>query len=117
MAKQHPDVVAGFISMGSTNLKVAHDRKLQGMLHVCPGVRLPPEPSSTSASVALLADESKQDQLGQCYKTPLQAIRDDGADVIVVGRGIYDAPDILHEAKRYQQAGWSAYKERLAAKT
>lgn len=47
------------------------------------------------------------DSLGQTYNTPEKAIAA-GADVIIVGRGIYQADDSRAEAEKYRAAGWSA---------
>lgn len=54
------------------------------------------------------------DSLGQQYRTPHQVIVESGCDLIIVGRGIYGkGRDVEAEARRYQQAGWSAYEERI----
>lgn len=47
------------------------------------------------------------DGLGQTYNTPEKAIQN-GADVIIVGRGIYENADPLAEAEKYRAAGWEA---------
>jgi len=53
------------------------------------------------------------DGLGQQYVTPHSAIVDKGADLVVVGRGIYGAADPAAEAKIYQEQLWAAYQERI----
>jgi uridine monophosphate synthetase len=37
----------------------------------------------------------------------------DGADVIIVGRGILEANDRKAEAERYRHEAWSAYEARV----
>ena len=49
------------------------------------------------------------DSLGQHYISPEQAILENRTDIIIVGRGIYQASDPLLEAKRYREAAWEAY--------
>jgi uridine monophosphate synthetase len=70
-----------------------------GFLHFTPGVKL--------------ASGEQKDSLGQRYTTPEVAIGEHGADVIIVGRGIYQADEPLVAAKAYRQAGWAAYGDRV----
>jgi uridine monophosphate synthetase len=86
MASRHPDVVCGLISQGTV---LPHE---QGWLHCTPGVKL----------------ATGGDGLGQQYVTPQQAI-EQGADVIIVGRGITSAKDRAAEADKYRQVGWEIY--------
>ncbi|WWC95665.1 orotidine 5'-phosphate decarboxylase [Kwoniella sp. B9012] len=62
----------------------------------------------------------KGDSLGQQYRTPRECVVDSGADVIIVGRGIYGVEGgeqaVRDEAERYRQEGWKAYEERLGRK-
>ncbi len=90
MAEEHADFVMGFIAL----------RKLSenpGLISVTPGVKLTPG----------------GDALGQNYLTPEHVIGNLKSDVILVGRGICNAADPLLEAKRYREAGWLAYKNRV----
>lgn len=63
--------------------------------------------------------DSKGDGMGQQYRTPDEVIRESGCDVIIVGRGIYGGGDgnpneeIVKQCKRFQEAGWKAYEDRL----
>ncbi|KDN45935.1 OMPdecase-domain-containing protein [Tilletiaria anomala UBC 951] len=73
---------------------------------------------------------SSGDAMGQQYRTPAQVIEESGCDMIIVGRGIYGAlleasaeadpasalAKVEAEAKRYREAGWSAYERRIAIK-
>ncbi|WRT69853.1 orotidine 5'-phosphate decarboxylase [Kwoniella shivajii] len=60
---------------------------------------------------------AKGDSLGQQYRTPKEVVGDAGADVIIVGRGIYGIKGgeqaVKDEAERYRKEGWKAYEERL----
>jgi len=52
------------------------------------------------------------DALGQQYNTPQKVVAN-GTDVIIVGRGVYGASDPAAAAKRYAEAGWAAYLDRV----
>lgn len=51
--------------------------------------------------------------MGQQYATPEEVLYEKGSDVIVVGRGILEAPDRLKAAESYRKSGWEAYTKRL----
>jgi uridine monophosphate synthetase len=55
------------------------------------------------------------DGKGQQYNTPMKVVAEAGADVIIVGRGVLNAPDRKQEAMEYRKQGWAAYEERLRA--
>nr|CAG8574566.1 242_t:CDS:10 [Entrophospora candida] len=86
MAHNHDDFVIGFIYANS-------------------------HPPSGSSRVGL--DVSK-DKMGQQYSTPEEVITNGKTDIIIVGRGIYaSGKDMVDEAKRYRDAGWNAYLDKL----
>ncbi|TRY61870.1 hypothetical protein TCAL_06262 [Tigriopus californicus] len=68
-----------------------------GILQFTPGVNL-----STS-----------KDNLSQRYVSPEQAILERGADIIIVGRGLTQSPNVEQTAKDYQSKAWEAYLTRI----
>ncbi|KAM7407729.1 hypothetical protein PAMA_003463 [Pampus argenteus] len=90
MAEEQSDFVFGFIC-GS---KVT---KRPEFIHMTPGVQM----------------KAGGDVLGQQYSTPEEVICKKGSDVIIVGRGILEAPDRLKAAEAYRKSGWEAYVKRL----
>lgn len=86
----HKDSVIGFVAQSRCHAD-------KGMIQFTPGVNL--------------AD--KGDNMGQTYNTPEVVFKERGADIIIVGRGIYAAQDPKKAAERYQTAGWQAYMESL----
>jgi uridine monophosphate synthetase len=84
-AEHYSDFVIGFIGMK----KLVDDPKF---LTMTPGVQF----------------GKPGDTLGQQYATPGQVISN-GSDIIIVGRGIYQAEDPAQAAKEYRKAGWEAY--------
>lgn len=98
MARSDPGYVLGFIAQSrkmfdeSPRLDTRED-----FIIMTPGVNL----------------GSKGDGLGQQYRTPQEVVKEDGTDVIIVGRGIYGKEDLLAAAEEYRVAGWTAYEERV----
>ncbi|XP_037345395.2 uridine 5'-monophosphate synthase [Pungitius pungitius] len=90
MAEEQSDFVIGFIC-GS---KIT---KRPEFIHMTPGVQL----------------QAGGDVLGQQYTTPEEVLYRNGSDVIIVGRGILEAPDRLAAAESYRKSGWEAYTKRL----
>ena len=91
MAKANKDFVIGFITM----------RQLVDdpcFINMTPGVQL----------------AVGSDSLGQQFNTPENIILQQKSDIIIVGRGIYEAADMVGEAKRYREAGWKAYRARMS---
>ncbi|BFZ55396.1 orotidine 5'-phosphate decarboxylase [Savitreella phatthalungensis] len=84
-AKSYPEFVTGFISQRrQPNLP-------SEALVLTPGVNM----------------DIQGDGLGQQFASPRNAV-ERGADIIIVGRGIYQAEDICSAARRYKEAGWAA---------
>ena len=90
LAQQYPDFVMGYI----TQHRVCDNPT---SIHFTPGVKLSPG----------------FEALGQQWNTPKTVIAERGADVIIVGRGIYGSTDPVGEAERYRVAGWEAYEAAL----
>ncbi|XP_040057967.2 uridine 5'-monophosphate synthase [Gasterosteus aculeatus] len=90
MAEEQLDFVIGFIC-GS---KITERPEF---IHMTPGVQM----------------QAGGDGLGQQYATPEEVLYEKGSDVIVVGRGILEAPDRLKAAESYRKSGWEAYTKRL----
>ena len=102
-AQQDKEFVLGFISQRSLNSKPGDN-----FINLTPGVTLPPEGEDEQA----LTGDGK----GQQWRGPREVIGRDGADVVIVGRGILKADDRRRAAQRYQQAAWAAYEERIGRK-
>lgn len=91
MAQTNKDFVIGFI----TRHKLLDD---PCFINFTPGVKL----------------VAGSDGLGQQWITPEEIILKQGNDIIIAGRGVYQAPDPAAEAKKYRAAGWQAYLKRLS---
>ncbi|MFZ2314814.1 MAG: orotidine-5'-phosphate decarboxylase [Gammaproteobacteria bacterium] len=89
MAEQYADFAIGFITQHALSTD-------PHWINFTPGIQL----------------KNNGDELGQQYKTPEQAILENGADVIIVGRGIIHAADSVAMAVKYREAGWNAYLKR-----
>eukprot|EP00039_Didymoeca_costata_P033133 m.40823 g.40823 ORF g.40823 m.40823 type:complete len:486 (+) comp9713_c0_seq3:15-1472(+) len=87
LAKENEDFVLGYITQRDIS---------QGSPFICmtPGVKL----------------QQGGDSMGQQYNTP-RAVLQKGCDIIIVGRGIYQAQDPTSAAKEYMESGWTAYQE------
>jgi uridine monophosphate synthetase len=101
-ARAHPNFVLGFISQHSLNQKPT-----DAFINFTPGVSLPPEGEEEEE------ESSKGDGLGQRWRTPAEVVCKEGADVIIVGRGILGARDRRREAERYRKEAWGAYERRI----
>lgn len=101
MALRNKDFVIGFIASRKfliNNNNDNNDGIQNDFIFMTPGVGL----------------FNKEDGLGQQYRTPREVIFESESDIIIVGRGIYGSgKDVILEAKRYRDAGWDAYLERL----
>lgn len=88
-AQDYKDFVIGFIGMR----RLISD---PSFITMTPGVNL----------------ASAGDDLKQQYVTPAKAVQQ-GSDVIIVGRGIYEAMNPATTAKQYKEEGWKAYLDLL----
>ncbi|MES2142522.1 MAG: orotidine-5'-phosphate decarboxylase [Pseudomonadota bacterium] len=86
MAHDNLDFVIGFIAQKQLS-------ENPGLLHMTPGVQL----------------EAAGDSLGQQYISPEQALIKNRTDIIIVGRGIYQAQDPLATAQQYRKLSWETY--------
>ena len=84
-ALQNDDFVVGFICQE----RITSDPRF---IHFTPGISL----------------DSKGDPFGQVYNSPQNAI-EKGADVVIVGRGLTEAPDVVTMAQMYQKLSYQAY--------
>ena len=106
MARTNRDFVIGFIAQRRMD-GVGADSEAQeqeDFLILTPGVGL----------------DTRDDAMGQQYRTPREIILYSGCDVIIVGRGIYGGDlslvdAIAARAERYMSEGWAAYLERLSS--
>ena len=91
MALKYPDFVCGFIGSPDKPEVLKKIRKLAGndLLILTPGIQF----------------DSRGDTLGQTYHSPTEAI-ENGSDILIVGRGIYRAPNPQEAAIKYQEASW-----------
>ena len=97
-AKQYPDFIAGFIGNGGDVEELKKLRSLAGdeFVIMTPGVKL----------------AEGGDKLGQRYTSP-EDVAKVGSDVLIVGRGIYQADDPAAEVKKYVESGWKGYQSRI----
>lgn len=86
------DFVAGMVCQSSECFA------FPGLIQLTPGVKI---------------DETT-DGLGQKYNTPEYVVKEKGADIAVVGRGILQAKCMEKAAVLYRDRLWTAYTDRLA---
>lgn len=91
MASKYPELITGFVCQNKDIFKDP------GLIQLTPGVKL----------------ESSKDDLGQIYNTPEKVIVENGADVVVVGRGIVAANNPVSEAVLYKETLWRCYTRRI----
>lgn len=108
MAREHRDFVIGFVAQHNLN-----EEPKDNFLTLTPGVSLPPSPGGRGKEDGEDEDERMGDGLGQRYNSPRRIVYEQGADVVIVGRGIIGADDPAAEAERYRIEAWRAYEERV----
>jgi len=91
IATNYPNRVSGFVGQ-----KALNDLKPE-FLTFMPGVHI----------------SESNDGKDQNYKTPEKAILEDGADIIIVGRGITSHNEPQIQANEYRKRGWSALLQRM----
>lgn len=91
MAEAHSDFVAGIVGQSSDLVQDP------GLIQLTPGVKL----------------EEGADGLGQKYNTPEYVMKEKGADIAVVGRGIISSKNPAEMAKTYRDQLWEAYTARI----
>lgn len=91
MAETHADFVSGIVAQSASLIQDP------GLIQLTPGVKL----------------EEGGDNLGQTYNTPEYVIKEKGADIAVVGRGIIGSKNPGEVAKTYRDRLWEAYIARI----
>lgn len=91
MDASNNDFIAGIVCQ---NLGVVTN---PGLIQLTPGVQL----------------NSTNDELSQQYNSPETVVKDKGADIAVVGRGITSAANAAVAAKEYRDQLWTAYCDRI----
>lgn len=91
MIAAYADIVSGIVAQSQELIKDP------GMIQLTPGCKL----------------EESADNLGQKYNTPEYLVKEKGADIAVVGRGIIESKNSVEMAKTYRDRLWAAYEARL----
>ncbi|CAI6360499.1 unnamed protein product [Macrosiphum euphorbiae] len=92
IAEEYKDIVAGLVCQ-------SHDViSSPSLLQLTPGVNI----------------KNTNDNLGQQYQSPSDIILTKGADIAVVGRGIYQDDNPAEAAKVYKESLWNTYLERVS---
>lgn len=89
IAENNADYVVGYVAQKSY--------PKGNLIHMCPGINI----------------SSSGDSLGQQYKTPEVAVSN-GADIVIVGRGICKADNIEEMAMQYKNRSFDAYMKRVS---
>lgn len=92
IAEEYKDIVAGLVCQ-------SHDIiSSPSLLQLTPGVNI----------------KNSNDNLGQLYQSPSYIVLTKGADIAVVGRGIYQDDNPAEAAKLYKESLWDTYLERVS---
>ncbi|KAL8913285.1 MAG: hypothetical protein Q9171_001849 [Xanthocarpia ochracea] len=99
-ARDHKDFVLGFVAQENLNTD-----KEDEFLVFTPGVGFGDQETGSKGKGG--------DGMGQRWRGPREVVRDEGADVVIVGRGVVNAKDRASEAERYRWEAWRGYEERI----
>ena len=91
MCEAHSDFISGVVGQ---SIDLVQD---PGLIQLTPGVKL----------------EEGTDNLRQKYDTPEYVIKEKGADIAVVGRGIISSKNPAEMARTYRDRLWEAYMARM----
>ncbi|CAK1595874.1 unnamed protein product [Parnassius mnemosyne] len=94
MAAKYPDLITGFVCQKKETFSNP------GLIQLTPGVQL----------------DSLKDDFGQVYNTPEKVVLENGADVVVVGRGIVASKNPEAQAAIYKDTLWKCYMKRVSGK-
>ncbi len=89
IAEQHSDVVLGTVSQN-------YRSENPGIMMLTPGINT----------------DRKKDGMGQTYNHPDEAFSKRGVDIMIVGRGIYQADNPALQSEIYKKIGWESYLKR-----
>lgn len=89
IAEQHSDIILGTVSQNYRSTK-------PGIMMLTPGINT----------------DRKKDGLGQTYNHPDEAFAKRGVDIMIVGRGIYQADNPGLQSEIYKKIGWESYSKR-----
>lgn len=92
IAEEFKDIVAGLVCQSCDVISSP------SLLQLTPGVNM----------------KKSDDNLGQKYQNPSDVILTRGADIAVVGRGIYQDDNPAEAAKVYKEWLWNTYLERIS---
>lgn len=89
IAEDHKDVVLGTVSQN-------YRSDNPGIMMLTPGINT----------------DRKKDGMGQTYNHPDEAFSKRGVDIMIVGRGIYQAQNPRLQSEIYRKIGWESYLKR-----
>lgn len=92
IAEEYKDIVAGLVCQSPNVISSP------SLIQLTPGVNM----------------NKSDDSLGQKYQNPSDVIINKGADIAVVGRGIYQDANPGEAAKQYKEWLWNTYIERIS---
>jgi orotidine-5'-phosphate decarboxylase len=93
IAEEYKDIVAGLVCQSCDVISSP------SLLQLTPGVNI----------------KNSNDNLGQQYQSPSDIILTKGADIAVVGRGIYQDKNPAKAAEVYKNLLWKTYLERVSS--